>query len=104
MCAFLSNIHTNEKLRQHDFNYYHQHHTIKYISAIALMNEKIKHYINFAMSPTLMSTSISGAVTLGVNPGLYAAPTTAKQVLHSLIFGDLLYSVTGKDDDNPKIM
>ena len=57
--AFLSRIHTNEKLKKRVFNHYYQHHTIKYVPAIASINrKKSKHYSNFAPSPPLISALI----------------------------------------------
>ena len=40
ICAFLSSIHTNEKLNSVVFNHYYQYHNIKYEQAIALINKK----------------------------------------------------------------
>ena len=40
--AFLSSIHTTEKLNSVVFNHYHQYHNIKYEQAIALTNKKSK--------------------------------------------------------------
>ena len=63
----------------------------------------MKHDINFAGSPASILTLITGAITLGANQGFYAALTTANQVLHLLLFGYLLYAVTGKGKKNPNI-
>ena len=48
------------------------------------------------MSLPLTADLIISAVTLGVNPVLSAALTTAEQVLNSLLFGDLHNFVTSK--------
>ena len=40
ICAFLSSIHTNEKLSGVLFNQYYQYHNMEYKQAIALMNIK----------------------------------------------------------------
>ena len=50
------------------------------------------------MSPLMIS-----AVNLSVHEGLSAALTTADHVLNALLFGGLLYFVTGKDKDEPEI-
>ena len=98
--ACLSSIHTNEKPKKHIFNHNYQHYTIKYISAIAWIKNK-KQYIDFAVSPPLTSAFLISAVTLGISHGLSAALTTADYVSNLLLFGDLLYFVTGKDKEEP---
>ena len=69
LCAFLSTIHTNEKLNGVVFNHYHQYHNIKYEPAIALINKKKILNINFAVSPPLISALIISTVTHGINQG-----------------------------------
>ena len=67
MCL-LSSIHTNEKLNRVVFNHCYQYHSIKCEQAIALINKKNpNHYINFAVSPPLISALIISAVTRGFN-------------------------------------
>ena len=98
LCTLCQYSHQRET-KDKGFNYCYQHHTIKYIPAIALMNrKKSKHYSNFAVPLPPISALIS-AVTLGVNQGLPAAMTTVDQVLNSLLFGDLLYFVAGNNYD-----
>ena len=46
ICAFLSSIHTCEKLNSVVFNQYYQYHNIEYEQAIALMNKKIQNIIS----------------------------------------------------------
>ena len=48
MCAFLSSIHTNEKLNSMEFNHYHQYHNIKSEQAIALIIKKIQNIISIS--------------------------------------------------------
>ena len=69
ICAFLSSINTIEKLNRVVFNQYYQYHNIEYEQAIALINTKKskKLYINFAVSPPLISALIISAVTRGIN-------------------------------------
>ena len=70
ICAFLSSIHTNDKLNSVVFNQYYQYHNIEYGQAIALINNnKKKNHINFAVSPPLISALIISAVTQGTNQG-----------------------------------
>ena len=70
MCAFLSSIHTNEKLNSVVFNQHNQYHNIEYEQAIALINKKkLKNHINFAVSQPLISALIINAVTHGINQG-----------------------------------
>ena len=71
ICAFLSSIHTNDKLNSVVFNQCYQYHNIEYEQAIALVNEKNnkKNHINFAVSPPLISALIISAVTQGTNQG-----------------------------------
>ena len=92
ICAFLSSIHTNEKLKGMDLTII----ISTTLSAIALI--KRKKHINFTVSQLM----IVSAITLGVNQGLSASLTTANQVLNLLLFDDLLYFVTGNDTDEPK--
>ena len=70
ICAFLSTIHTNEKLNSKVFNHYYQYHNIKYEPAISMINKKNpKYYINFAVSLSLIPALIIIAVTHGINQG-----------------------------------
>ena len=70
ICAFLSSIHTNEKLNSVVFNQYYQYHNIEYEQAISLINQKNKkNHINFAVSPPLISALIISAVTQGIDQG-----------------------------------
>ena len=47
ICAFLSTIHTNEKLNIVVFNHYYQYHNIRYEPAIALINKKSETLYQF---------------------------------------------------------
>ena len=46
ICAFLSSIHTKEKLNSMEFNHYYQYHNIKSEQAIALIIKKIQNIIS----------------------------------------------------------
>ena len=48
MCAFLSSIHNNEKLRKHGFNQNYPHHTIKYIPDIPLINKNNQNIMSIS--------------------------------------------------------
>ena len=51
MCLLVQYSHQRET-KMHGFNHYYQYHTMKYIAAIALINNKKSiHYINLAVSP-----------------------------------------------------
>ena len=96
----LSSIHTNEKPKKHYL-------TIIISTTLSNIYQPLpglkikKHYIDFAVSPPLTSAFMISEVTLGVSHGLSAALTTADYVSNLLLFGDLLYFVTGKDKEEP---
>ena len=100
ICAFLSSIHTNEKLNSVVFNHYYQYHSIKNEQAIALINKKSKKLYQFRRV-TAINFSFDNKCS-DPRRQLRPAQTTADQVLNSLLFGDLLYFVTGNDKDEPK--
>ena len=101
ICAFLSSIHTNEKLNSVVFNQYYQYHNIEYEQAIALINRKNSKTLYQFRRVTTINFSFDNKCS---HPWLQQRPalTTADQVLNPLLFGDLLYFVTGNDKDEPK--
>ena len=100
ICAFLSSIHTNEKLNSVVFSHYYRYHNIEYEQAIALINKKSKTLYRFRRV-TAIDFSFDNKCS---HPRHQPRPalTTADQVLNSLLFGDLQYFVTGNDKDEPK--
>ena len=101
ICAFLSSIHTCEKLNSVVFNQYYQYHNIEYEQAIALMNKKKSKTLYQFGRITAINFSFGNKCS---HPRHQTRPalTTADQVLNSLPFDDLLYFVTGNDKDEPK--
>ena len=54
------------------------------------------------MSPPLISALMTSTVAPSINDDLSAALTAANQMLNSLLFGDLPYSVKANDKDEPE--
>ena len=100
MCL-LSSIHTNVKLNSVVFNHYYQYHSIKYEQAIALINKKKSKTLYQFCRVTAINFSFDYKCSHPWHEPK-SALTTADQVLNSLLFGDLLYFVTGNDKDEEK--
>ena len=98
MCAFLSSIHTDEKLKNIVLKIFISTTLSEIYESlpwpIQKTNQKTnkhKNSISIRRVTATHSAFITSAVTLGVNQGLSAALTAADQVLNLLLFGDLLY-------------
>ena len=100
ICPFLSSIHTNERLNSMVSTHYYQYYSIIYEQAIALINKKSKTSYQFRRV-TAINFSFDNKCS---HPRHQPRPalTTADQVLNLLLFGDLLYFVTGNDKDKHK--
>ena len=99
MCLFVQYTHHRET-KQRVIYYYYQYHNIKYEQAIALINKISKTLYQFRRV-TAIDFSFDNKCS---HPRHQPRPalTTADQVLNSLLFGDLLYFVTGNDKGEPK--
>ena len=93
MRAFLSSIHTNEKLKKNGFNHDYQHHTIKYIPAIPLINKKIKILCQFRCITTNNLSFDNKCRHPGRQPRPVCSTNNSGQVLNSLLFGELRHFV-----------
>ena len=101
ICAFLSSIHTNEKLNSVVFTHYYQYHSIKNEHAIALIDKKKSKTLYQFRRVTAINFSFDNKCS-DPRRQLMPAQTTVDQVLNSLLLGDLLYFVTRNDKDEPK--
>ena len=96
MCLLVQYWHRETK--KACFTHSYQHRTIRYIPAIALINKTNQNIISFCRV-TAINFSFDKRVHMSVNEGLPEALAIPDQVLNLILFGDLLYFVTGNDKD-----